>query len=213
MERERNKTRETTEPNKKEREKKGTPLSFLGLSTFLVRVVDVSVSTGGPPVRKTERVAMRPQSCKSKGRRLQQRVARSILEAFPHLGEDDVHSTSMGAPGEDVRLSPLARDAVPLSIECKCVERLNVWAALEQAEGNCPRGATPCVVFSRNRATTYAAVPWDVLLALYRARGAAPGAGLPPRLRALLAEMAAYVTEEEAQGEAGPSTPPSGAAA
>lgn len=48
---------------------------------------------------------MKPQSCKSNGRRFQQRVARDILAAVPHLGEDDVVSTSMGAPGKDVRLS------------------------------------------------------------------------------------------------------------
>ena len=128
---------------------------------------------------------MRPQSCKSKGRRLQQRVARNILDAFPHLGEDDVVSTSMGAPGEDVRLSPTARIAVPLSIECKCVEKLNVWACLEQAERNAPDGTTPCLVFSRNRAPTYAVVPWEFLLTLLSQERCT----LPPRLRALLAQL------------------------
>ena len=138
---------------------------------------------------------MRPQSCKSKGRRLQQRVARSILDAFPHLGEDDCVSTSMGAPGEDVRLSPLARASLPLSLECKCQERLNVWAALEQAKANCPSDATPCVVFTRNRAPTYAVVPWEALLALYQRRGDAEA--IPPRLAALLAEIATYVPAPE----------------
>lgn len=115
---------------------------------------------------------MRPQSCKSKGRRLQQRVAASILEAFPQLADGDVFSTSMGAPGEDVRMSPLARSVLPLSIECKCVERLNVWAALEQARANTPTGAEACLIFSKNRSPTYAVVPWATLLELYRQRGA-----------------------------------------
>ena len=109
---------------------------------------------------------MKPQSAKSKGRRLQQKVAASILHAFPHLQEDDCFSTSMGANGEDVRMSPLARESVPPSIECKCQEKLNVWSCLEQANSNCPKDATPCLVFSRNRANTYAVVPWDFLLKL-----------------------------------------------
>ena len=134
---------------------------------------------------------MRPQSCKSKGRRLQQRVARSILDAFPHLAEDDVVSTSMGAPGEDVRLSPLARTSLPLSLECKCVEKINVWACLEQARANTPGDATPCLVFSRNRAPTYAVVPWEVLLALYARTER--GDGIPPRLAELLARIAEFV--------------------
>lgn len=137
---------------------------------------------------------MRPQSCKSKGRRFQQKVARTILEAFPRqLEEDDVVSTSMGAPGEDVRLSPRARALLPLSLECKCVEKLNVWSCLAQCEANAPAGATPCLVFSRNRAPTYAVVPWEHLLALHaRGGGATETAALPPRLAELLRELRAY---------------------
>jgi hypothetical protein len=134
---------------------------------------------------------MRPQSCKSKGRRFQQRIAKSILDAFPHLASDDVVSTSMGANGEDVRLSPLARTSLPLSLECKCVEKLNVWACVEQATSNAPSGATPCLVFSRNRAPAYAVVPWEVLLALYAERDAA-GSSLPPRLADLLRQLVEF---------------------
>ena len=144
---------------------------------------------------------MRPQSCKSKGRRLQQRVAASLREAFPHLTEDDVHSTPMGAHGEDVRLSTVAREAVPLSIECKCVEKLNVWACLEQCEANTPAGATPCLIFSRNRAGTYAVLPWaDLVAMLHTIQNA--GSRLPPRLGALLGELATYAPA------APPATPP-----
>jgi hypothetical protein len=138
---------------------------------------------------------LKPQSAKSKGRRLQQRVARDIRAAFPHLQEDDVVSTSMGANGEDVRLSPLARTSLPLSLECKCQERsINVWACLEQARSNCPDGAAPCVVFSRNRADTYAVVPWRLLLDLHRRVALGDGA-LPLRLAALLREVAAWAPD------------------
>ena len=143
---------------------------------------------------------MRPQSCKSKGRRLQQRVAADILGAFPHLTPDDCVSTSMGAPGEDVRLSAAARECVDLSFECKNVERLNVWACLEQCERNAPAGSTPCLVFSRNRSGTYAVVPWPALLALCRA-AKRNGRGLPPRARVLVRELAELMAEEDAHDD------------
>lgn len=125
---------------------------------------------------------------------MQQRVVASILDTFPHLGGDDVVSTSMGAGGEDVRLSPLARSAVPLSIECKCVERLNVWACIEQAARNAPNDATPCVVFSRNRASTYAVVEWDVLLSLLkRCYNASGDDGVPTGLRDALLALSPFI--------------------
>lgn len=149
---------------------------------------------------------MRPQSCKSKGRRFQQRIVKTILDAFPHLAPDDVVSTSMGANGEDVRLSPLARGSLPLSLECKCVEKLNVWTCVEQASSNAPEGSTPCLVFSRNRSPAYAVVPWEVLLGLYADR-ASPREELPPRLGDLLRQIAEFapkgqgVAEREARDE------------
>lgn len=108
---------------------------------------------------------MRPQSAKAKGRRLQQEVRDAILAAFPSLEPDDVRSTSMGASGEDLLLSPAARAAVPFSIECKNVESLNIWKALEQAGG---RKHPPLVVFRRNKTATHVALPFDVFLELLR---------------------------------------------
>ena len=140
---------------------------------------------------------MKPSSCKAKGRRLQQKVAQSIRDAFSGLTEDDVRSTSMGAGGEDVQLSSRARKCVPMSIECKCVEKLNVWQCLEQAERNCPSEATPCLVFSRNRAGTYAVIPWGALLELYVRIDAG---AIPPRLRALLAEVAQWHEDDTPSG-------------
>lgn len=108
---------------------------------------------------------MRTQSCKAKGRRLQQLIARDILEAFPHLEYDDVRSTSMGAHGEDVQLSPLARECVPFSFEAKNQERLSIWAAIEQCVANA--GAhEPCVVLKKNHSAVYAVVRWPTLLKL-----------------------------------------------
>ena len=103
---------------------------------------------------------MKPQSAKAKGRRLQQLVAAALLEAFPALAEDDVRSTPMGAPGEDVRLSPTARELVPFAFECKNAERVNVWDAIRQCACNTPVGCTPVVVIKKNAAPPYALLPF-----------------------------------------------------
>lgn len=42
-----------------------------------------------------------------------------LLKEFPELEPDDVKSTSMGAQGEDVQLSPAARKLIPYQIESK----------------------------------------------------------------------------------------------
>jgi hypothetical protein len=103
---------------------------------------------------------MRPQSAKAKGRRFQQEIRDWILKLFPSLHPDDVRSTSMGAPGEDIQLSHAARTAFPYSIECKCVERLNIWEAIAQAKENAG-DHTPLVAFKRNNHEAWVAIPAD----------------------------------------------------
>ena len=99
-------------------------------------------------------------------------------------------STSMGANGEDVRLSPRTR--LPSAVlECKCGATQRVGMPRASRE-NAPTGTTR-VSSSRNRAPTYAVVPWDVLLALYARHGAAES--IPPRLRDLLRQLVPFVAE------------------
>jgi hypothetical protein len=134
---------------------------------------------------------MKPSSCKAKGRRFQQKIAKSIRDAFPILLEDDVRSTSMGASGEDILLSTRARECLPLALECKCVEKLNVWQCLEQASRHGQRtGALPVLVFSRNHADAYAVLPWSSLLSLYAERSSPDS--LPPALASLLREISQW---------------------
>lgn len=59
------------------------------------------------------------RSAKAKGRVGQQEVRDSLLKAFPELHPDDVKSQIMGVNGEDIVLSPRAREVLPLSIEVK----------------------------------------------------------------------------------------------
>jgi len=55
----------------------------------------------------------------------------------------------MGASGDDVVMARAAREKFPFSIECKNVEKLNVWAAYEQACANAGN-YTPIVVMKKN---------------------------------------------------------------
>lgn len=110
---------------------------------------------------------MTPASCKNKGRRFQQKVCELLLEAAPELEPDDVRSTSMGAGGEDILLSPAARRVYPYSIECKNVEKLNIWNAIDQARENAGKH-TPMVAFTKNREDIMVALPLQHLLELLR---------------------------------------------
>tara|TARA_Y100000310_G_C20655606_1_gene801817 strand:- start:1627 stop:1917 length:291 start_codon:yes stop_codon:yes gene_type:complete len=88
-------------------------------------------------------------------------MVRDILrESFPSLQDDDIKSQTMGMTGEDIVLSPAARNLIPYSFECKNVERLQFWAAVEQAESNCNNG-TPAVVVKKNRKSPYIAIPLE----------------------------------------------------
>jgi hypothetical protein len=96
---------------------------------------------------------MKPHSAKAKGQRAAREVRSAFLVAFPHLGEDDILVTSSGANGVDLHLSPAAQDALqmPLAVEVKNHERLNIWQALAQARSNTKPGQTPILIFRRNR--------------------------------------------------------------
>jgi len=97
---------------------------------------------------------MKPSSAKGKGRRLQNYLRDKLYNYFPTLREGDVKTAVMGESGEDIILSPAARDLIPFSFECKNQERLNIWESLSQAEQNCNK-YIPAVVFKRNRTKTY----------------------------------------------------------
>ncbi len=91
---------------------------------------------------------MLTRSAKNKGALLQKLVRDYILASFP-LQSWDVKSTVMGERGVDVQLSEKAREYFNFNVECKNVERLNLWAAWEQA---CSReGAPPLLVVKRNK--------------------------------------------------------------
>ncbi len=112
---------------------------------------------------------MKTSSAKAKGRKLCMEIKDLIHDNFPELAEDDIIVTSSGSNGEDLRLSPLARGFLPISIECKNAERLNIWKAIEQADSNANH-FDPVVFFRRNRSKTYGVIDGEELIYLLRLR-------------------------------------------
>ena len=100
------------------------------------------------------------RASKAKGRRLQNLLRDLLREKFPQLEDDDIKSATMGIGGEDIVLSPRARKEIPYSFECKNVERLQFWKAVEQAEDN-SNGSIPVIVVKKNGKTPFVAMPLD----------------------------------------------------
>lgn len=108
---------------------------------------------------------MRTQSAKSKGRRLQQWVRTMLIEILD-VHPEDVESRSMGAGGEDLIMARAAREKFPHSIECKNVEKLNVWDAYEQAVANAGE-YEPIVVMKKNHKKPLVVVDAEYFITLF----------------------------------------------
>ena len=109
---------------------------------------------------------MKTASSKAKGRKLQQLVRDKILEAFPRLEPSDVKSTSMGASGEDVQLSPEARRWFPYSVEAKSRASISVYAWYQQAKTNSPTGMEPLLVIKQNNSKPLVVIDLDAFMEL-----------------------------------------------
>ena len=107
---------------------------------------------------------MKTQSAKAKGRRLQQQL-RDLLIEHLEIHPEDIESRSMGAGGEDLIMARAAREKFPYSIECKNVEKLNVWEAYKQASEN-SKDYEPIVVIKKNNHKTLAVIDADKFVKL-----------------------------------------------
>tara|TARA_R100000541_G_scaffold16235_1_gene25833 strand:+ start:9772 stop:10128 length:357 start_codon:yes stop_codon:yes gene_type:complete len=104
-------------------------------------------------------VGITTASGKAKGRKHQQWTRDQILALHPTaLLPDDVKSTSMGAGGEDVQLSPAARRLFPYSVECKAHKSFAFYKIMEQAAANSPKGSEPLVIIKGDRKKPLAVV-------------------------------------------------------
>ena len=108
---------------------------------------------------------MKTQSAKAKGRKLQQQVRNTLVEELK-IHPEDIESRSMGASGEDLIMSRIARQRFPYSIECKNQERVNIWSAYEQASENSGE-YEPLVILKKNRAKTLCLIDFDAFVKLH----------------------------------------------
>lgn len=118
---------------------------------------------------------MKTSSAKAKGRRCASLARETLLRHASVLEPGDINVTSSGVTGPDLILSPLAKRIFPFAIECKNVEKLNVWEALKQAESHVHDnglGSVPVLIFSRNHSRTYIAMELEAFLKLYFRTGA-----------------------------------------
>lgn len=108
---------------------------------------------------------MNPSSAKAKGRRLQQWVRDKLIEALD-IHPEDIESRSMGAGGEDLIMARAARLKFPHSIECKNVEKLNIWEAYEQASANSGE-YEPIVIMKKNGKKPLVVVDAEYYISLF----------------------------------------------
>ena len=109
---------------------------------------------------------MKPQSAKAKGRRLQQQFRELQIEELG-IHPEDIESRSMGAGGEDLIMARAARQKFPYSIECKNVEKLNVWEAYKQAEEN-SKDYEPVVVMKKNNHKTLVVIDAEHFVKIHK---------------------------------------------
>ena len=109
---------------------------------------------------------MKPQSAKAKGRRLQQQF-RDLLKEELNIHPEDIESLSMGAGGEDLIMARAAREKFPYSIECKNVEKLNVWEAYKQADEN-SKNYEPVVVMKKNNHKTLVVLDAEYFVKIHK---------------------------------------------
>ena len=109
---------------------------------------------------------MKTQSAKAKGRRLQQWVRDKLIEELD-VHPEDIESRSMGAGGEDLIMARDARKKFPYSIECKNVEKLNVWDAYSQACEN-SNDYEPIVVMKKNGKTPLVVVDAEYFMKIHQ---------------------------------------------
>ena len=110
---------------------------------------------------------MKTSSAKAKGRRLAALVRAKILECAKDLEGGDIMVTPSSVTGEDLWLSPKAKQKFNYSVECKNQERVNIWESFEQAKSHPKEGEIPLLVIARNRTEPLAVMTLDAFLLLH----------------------------------------------
>lgn len=99
---------------------------------------------------------MSGRDSKIKGKTYERKIARILSKAF----NTKVQRVPMSGALEDWKgdLRDLSGVLKRFVWECKHQEKLNIWAALRQAESEASGGRIPVVVFHKNRSKDYVAL-------------------------------------------------------
>ena len=92
---------------------------------------------------------MLTKSCKAKSRRLQDFVAERFKVIF-NLDDDECRPALMGESGVDIKIPVRARDRCRFAVECKNVERIELWKSWKQTKHNAEVVQTPLLVITKN---------------------------------------------------------------
>lgn len=95
---------------------------------------------------------MKPSSCKQKGRRLQQWIAKQISKVTKiPCGKDClIEPREMGQRGTDIKLYAQAAEMYPFAIEAKNKEQFAINDAIQQAKNNRANGQDWQVFWKKN---------------------------------------------------------------
>ena len=104
---------------------------------------------------------------RDKGARYERHVAQVLREFGWEAERGCQHSGGVDSP--DVK-----HNLPNLHLECKAVEKLNLWSALAQSERDAGDDEIASVVFKRNRSKDYIALPLEDFLKIF---GKAQGKG------------------------------------
>lgn len=102
---------------------------------------------------------MKPSSAKAKGRSLQDAVKMLFQALLPLEDKVDVKTAVMGESGADIKFYGVPRKLFNMAVECKNVEKLNLWSAYDQAISHKEGNETPVVFCKKNRREILATIP------------------------------------------------------
>lgn len=108
---------------------------------------------------------MKTRSLKAKGRRLQDWVRTALINVLD-INQADIKCAIMGEGGIDVNIHPSSLSKFPYNIECKNVERINIWKAWEQCCNHKGQGH-PLLFLSKNRHAPLILVDANHFIGLY----------------------------------------------
>jgi len=108
---------------------------------------------------------MLTKSKKAKGRKLQNKVKEDLQVIAAKMGKNPKSITSaiMGERGVDVKIHPELQELFPFSIECKCVETINIikefWEHYEKYKDN--TDVIKLLIHSKNRTEPTVTLKWE----------------------------------------------------